>query len=134
MRFIRPAILACALLAAASGAPLLAQTTMRVVGRVVPNNGPSICLQRFTHQIECSRIYLVSNSIDLNAWNNQIADIIGTDQGVTCTVLNVTQVQPAAGTLEWSGSPTLGGTITFTLTGPGISFNAAFLGSGTAIL
>jgi hypothetical protein len=123
-------LLAAALSVAALAAPLSAQNPLRVVGRLEAVNGPTICNQRLTHRIECTRVYLVSRAIDLTAWTGQIADIQGIDRGLICTVIDVTQIQPAAGTLTVTGTPALGSTLTFTLTGPGMSFNAALLGSG----
>lgn len=119
-----------ALLLAALATPLAAQSPLRMVGRLEPVPGPTICNQRLTHRLECTRIYLVSRAVDLNAWNGQIVDLEGVDRGLLCTVIDVTRIQPAAGTLQMTGTPALGNTLLFTLSGPGLSWNAALLGSG----
>ncbi|MBK9386832.1 MAG: hypothetical protein IPN34_18615 [Planctomycetes bacterium] len=122
---------ALVLLASALAAPSLhAQAPIRIVGRLEAINGPTICNQRLTHRLECTRVYLVSRAVDLSLWTGQVVDLQGVDRGLLCTVIDVTQVQPASGHLAFSGNPTLGSTLTFTLTGPGMSFNAALLGSG----
>jgi hypothetical protein len=123
-----------ALLLGALATPLAAQSPLRMVGRLEPVPGPTICNQRLTHRLECTRIYLVSRAIDLNAWSGQIVDLEGVDRGLLCTVIDVTRIQPAAGTLQVAGTPVLGGTLSFTLSGPGLSWNGAFLGSGPLFL
>lgn len=132
---LRLTVLACVMGSSLFGSSLLlAQTPIRVVGELVPNNGPTICGQQLSHRLACSRVYLVSQSVNLNAFNGQIVDLVGIDQGVTCVVLNVSQIQLASGSLSWSGTPTLGSTLTFVLTGPGISYNGVYLSNFAAVI
>jgi hypothetical protein len=82
-----------------------AQAQVCVTGRVTPVGGPTICQQGETHYLECTRVFLRSNLLDLNRFNGQIVRITGRDIGVTCRVLDVARVDPPPATLEWCGSP-----------------------------
>ncbi|KAA3604359.1 MAG: hypothetical protein DWQ01_22385 [Planctomycetota bacterium] len=108
------------LLAFACLAPLaIAQTP--VSGKLIPVGGPTICQQGETHLLECvPGLYLKSSSIDLTRWENQIVSITGNEIGVTCRVWDVTSIQAANVTLEWSGNPVLGGSIQFDLCLPNV--------------
>jgi hypothetical protein len=119
-----------ALALALATSSLHAQAPIRVVGRLEAINGPTICNQRLTHRIECTRVYLVSRAVDLSLWTGRIVDLQGVDRGLLCTVIDVASVQPAGGTLAVSGTPALGSPITFTLDAAGMNINAAFLGNG----
>lgn len=87
-----------------------------VTGKLEPLPGPTICQQGETHRLDCvTGLFLKSTTLDLSRWEGQIVTLTGNEIGLFCLVWDVTAVTPANVTLDWSGNPVLGGSVTFTL-------------------
>jgi hypothetical protein len=98
--------LAIALVAILLGSTLRAQSDVCITGLLVPDSGPSICTQRFTHALADTGVRLVSRSLDLNAHNGRLVKVVGREVGVTCRILEVSAViDPPPATLTLCGTP-----------------------------
>jgi hypothetical protein len=86
-----------------------------VSGVVQPVPGPTICMQGETHLLECTGVFLRSSTVNLNSFVGQAVLATGSDIGLTCHVIEVSQVVYASLVLSRAGTPTLGQTVTFTL-------------------
>lgn len=86
-------------------ASAVAQPQVCATGIVEPVGGPTICMQGETHRLADTSLYLKSQMLDLNAFVGQLVRVVGADVGVTCRVLEVTQVTPPHAVLRWCGSP-----------------------------
>ncbi len=100
---MRAAFLAALLCAAAN-----AQGSVCLTGEVVPVGGPTICMQGETHRIQHTRVFLKSSVLDLNRFNGMVVRISGRGIGVTCTVIDVVDVQLPRAVLTRCGSPSPG--------------------------
>ncbi|MGH7151726.1 MAG: hypothetical protein ACREIU_13565 [Planctomycetota bacterium] len=97
--------------------PLLSSSILPQVvvnGALQPVPGPTICLRGETHLLECTSLFLKSGTVNLNGFVGQTVRLTGFDVGFLCQVIEVTSVVPAGVTLSASGTPTPGGTVTFT--------------------
>lgn len=84
-----------------------------VTGRIVKAGGFGICMQGETHRIEFTDIYLLSTTIDLTAYENQIHTVCAKPIGVTCNVLNVSKASIPVSQIKWNGVPKPGSTLNF---------------------
>lgn len=110
-----------------------------ISGVVTPVGGPTICQQGETHRLECTDVFLRSRSFGLDAFNGQNVDIVGFEVGVTCRVIQVVQIFPAAARLEYCGSAVLGCPLKLRLCPGGLgrgailfSFDSGYLPLGCA--
>lgn len=85
-----------------------AQTRVCITGRVLPAGGPSICGQLFSHSLDCTNVFLRSQTVNLANFVGQIVRIEGVDVGVTCPIIEVASVGQPFATLEICGSPSPG--------------------------
>lgn len=108
------------LLAPLAGAQPTAPPDVGITGIVQPLNGPSICLAG-THRLECTKVILHSDNIDLSLLEGQMVKLLGNQTGATCPLIDVTGVQTAPSTLEWCGSPTPGCVLKFRVCPGGLS-------------
>ena len=98
-----------AILAAILAMPVAGQTSpLTVTGVVRPVIGATVCQQGETHFLECTQVFLRSDTVDLKALEGQNVRITGTDIGVTCPVLQVTAATPAFTFLETCGTASPG--------------------------
>ncbi len=89
----------------ASFLPAQLAGTVCITGRLEPVQGFTICQQGETHHLADTAVYLKSSTVNMVPFEGQIVHVVGRDIGVTCRVLDVSQITPAAATLTWCGSP-----------------------------
>lgn len=108
-----------------------AQQLVRVTGLLERVSTPVLCTARVTYRFACTDVFPVSSAVSFSQYVGQIITVEGTEAGGgTCRIVNVRTMDPhPAGTLQWSGTPTPGGRIRFTILGPGISAHALFVGT-----
>ena len=112
---------------------LSAQQPVCITGLLEPVPLVTICMQGETHSLAGTGVYLKSGAVDLTSFEGRVVTVTGVPIGVTCYVLDVSQVvDPAPVVLSSCGSPTLGCTYRLALRGPGLGFGmlAASLASG----
>jgi hypothetical protein len=123
---------------------LAAQAPVCITGVLEPVPGPTICQQGETHWFAAARVYLKSSTVNLAAHVGSTVRIEGTDVGLLCHVIDVTQIfDPAPVVLTSCGSAMVGCGVRVRVNGPGLGFvllaastNRAYqpLGCGAASL
>ena len=88
----------------------------------------SVCQQRLTHRLSSTRVHLISSTIDLNRYLGQNVRVTGRDVGVTCTVLDVSRVDPPPAELSWCGSGSTGCPLKLKVCPAGVGRYWLFLG------
>lgn len=118
---------ALTLLAPLGSAQIGPLVEVAVTGVVEKAPGASFCQQGETHQLDCTLVKLVSQSVDLTPFEGQNVRLLGVDIGVTCPVINVKQVLPPPTTLETCGTPAIGCPIRFVVCPGGIGASLLFV-------
>jgi hypothetical protein len=104
-------------------AALAAQAPVCITGLLEPLPGPTICQQGETHWFAAARVYLKSSTVNLAAHVGSTVRIEGTDVGLLCHVVDVTQIfDPAPVVLTSCGSAMLGCGVRVRVNGPGLGF------------
>lgn len=85
-------------------ATALAQAQVCATGVIEPVGGPTICMNGETHVLAGTTLYLRSQAFDLNRYNGQLMHVVGSDVGLLCNVLEVSQVTNARAMLNWCGT------------------------------
>ena len=143
--FLRPLLLA--LTALVLPVPIAeAQQPVSVHGRIEKLAAPIGCAPTATHIVKDTAVLLKSSTLNLDLFLNTNKRIIGTNQTVTCPIIEVTAVengafslavcnQPALGcavTLDMCPSPTQGQYLLFV--SPGVGFAPVSVATGSFLL
>jgi hypothetical protein len=106
----------------------LAAQTVCVSGEIAPLTGPTICQQGETHRLAGTDVFLRSSTVDLNSLVGHNVEVQGTDVGLLCRLVDVSQVlDPTPVTLVHCGNPMTGCPLRVVVQGPGLGF--AILGA-----